>query len=97
MEHLKTPPLTTSKEIFVVTGMSGAYEDKNCWLVNAYSTHSGALAAAKFLQQEADKIQDKYEYYDNMNAINNLKLYDSNAWYQDGGIYYIVESVVYVV
>jgi hypothetical protein len=95
MEHLKTPPLTTSKEIFVVTGITGLGFEKSSWLVNAYSTSTGADKARTFLQREADKI-DVAPIEDTHNAINNLKLFDPLAWY-DEGILYTVEKVTYVV
>ncbi len=95
MEQVKNqPPINT--DIYIVTGISGLGFEKSSWLVNAYSTQQGADKAATFLQREADKIELATTREDIMNGINNLKLFDPLAWF-DESILYTVERVRYVV
>jgi hypothetical protein len=88
--------LPINTDIFVVTGITGLGFEKSSWLVNAYSTQAGADKAATFLQREADKIELAPTRELTMNALNNLKLFDPLAWF-DENIIYTVERVRYVV
>lgn len=88
--------LPNNIDVFVVVGTTGLGYNKSTWLSAAYSTAEGAEKARKFLQREADKIDDARDVLDQMNAINNLKLFDPIAWY-DENILYTVDKVKHVV
>ncbi len=95
MEPAKILPPRT--KIYIVTGISGMYDEKTSWVSMAYTEKSYADKAAILLNRLSDKINnvepdsDKYWEYNNL-----IKSYDDKAFIQEG-LYYFVEEVMVTV
>ena len=55
-------------EIFIVEGASGGYEERDTWIVAAYTHHDDAIERAKYAGKRARELHD-------------LRAHDSRGWY----------------
>ena len=89
--------LPNQTSIFLITGHSGTYEDKSSWLVCAYSQLSYAQKAQQFLNKLAGKIEMHHPDSDEFRRdLEELKLHDPKAWYNEYITYYVEEVKVVV-
>ena len=91
--------LPSQKSIFVITGHSGTYEDKSSWIVCAYSEKEYANKAVRFLDKLASKLSGyRNEEYcaEFARDLEELKLHDPKAWFNDFIVYNVEEVKVVV-
>jgi hypothetical protein len=93
--------LPSQTPLFLITGVSGYYDDKATWVVCAYTQVSYAQKACTFLQKLADKINnyptrnlDDPLY---RNLVDELRLHDPSVYVSDTDIQYLVVDTKVVI